>query len=172
MLIDLTIIEQRLKNRDVSKVVYEGVNILLEEIIAACKPVRNYQSEDGSKERLPTESHDIRGKEYPKDRNKEYDLNEGNGRDAYENECIEDSSGSMFVLISMKKGDITGRHTHHDNGSADAWKQEAGHRTEHQKGAGNHSAVDAQQGIAVVELHHQQSGDGKTGKLNPQSVLP
>ena len=70
-------------------------------------------------------------------------------------EGIKRVSGRLDVLVRTEDEGVKPNESEHDKRHLVGWKQEDGHGSHHCKGTRNHPAIDTDEGIGIVQLHHQ-----------------
>ena len=131
------------------------------------KPVRGEQSEHGGKEVAPARSLKAENGEQPQGRNEIEGFRICHGTKADEEVGIEGAPHGCAVLIGPEKKEIGRENTHRCHRLADGGEHESDGRRQDDERAGDHPAVDPDEGVAVVELHHEVGGGHETGELNP-----
>lgn len=140
--------------------------------ITQCEPVRHRQSEDGGDECADAQSHNLRTVEEPQQRYEIEQLNEVQRADAIGGIGIEGPAHGLSVLIAVEEQEIGGDDADAHHLGLTIGEEEGGHGHEHEEGTGHHPAVDTDEGIAVVEFHHEIGGEDRHEECCPHLAGP
>lgn len=144
-----------------------GIEIVLDEEIHRQEPVGSEKAEQRSEKRARTEGLQAHGHQKPEERHEIENFHEEKTGDAEGQKCCEDGHHGQSVLIGVEEKDVENDETQTDDTTANRRKQKRGHEREHEEGARHHTAVDTNERVGVVQLHHQQRGESQNRRLHP-----
>ena len=152
---------------DVGEMLSQHRDLSGEEIVAAQKPIGQDEPQDRGEERAAAESQDVGGHQYPEERHQPQQLHPEDAADAEHGVGIEDHPHGPLVLIGLEEEEIEGGDSQGGHAGGQLRPQIDRHCHEHDEGAGDHTTVDADKGIDIVEQRHHQHGKGRHTHLEP-----
>lgn len=146
------------------------VHLAIEAIPQEREPIRREKPQDAGNEGSGRESHDEEDQHNPKDGHQQQDMDEEHARQSQTAKSVEHSTCRRRFLIGIADDQQEADEEQGHQGSLGLRKQESDHGCKHQERARHHTAVDAYQGVDVVELHHEQRRECQQEELRPQRL--
>ncbi len=167
VLVKHLIVEQRVERGDRRYMTGQVLGVAHHQIVGAHKPIGRKQADDAGPKRAPAERHHVAPQHDPQEGHEEHNLDEGERGHAQTEKGIEHPARRLFVLVGLEQRHVEGDDAQLHNGALHVGERHRGHGRKHQEGARHHAAVDADEHIDVVELHHQIRRDDHAPEGHP-----